>query len=253
MGEAALDAAETDHNVLPWTYVFRRSTGVLVGECSDEFVGKLLLHGGCHLVDKPDDHAGFTTIGFGDGLTFIALTGIVPVVLGDVIDQVFRTFPHSLLDPVRNDFKYIGVGQTELRPFEDTFAIHQTVIFGMFFVEFGGWHQREKGMDCPIALDTAGLFAVTHGSVHFVARGPGGIEGFEIEVIPYPDTRFFGVIEPDKFHLFPLGNHTDSGSIPSASEFPFEEFKDAVHRASLLTAGNKNIWAFVVVVEGFFC
>ena len=55
--ETTFDAAQPDHHIVPGLDILGWRTGILVGQCADKLIRKLLFNSFGHLVDKPDDQS----------------------------------------------------------------------------------------------------------------------------------------------------------------------------------------------------
>ena len=177
--KTAFDATETYHHILSGLDILGRLVRVLVGESADVLVGEILLDGSCHLVDEPKHCTRLTTIFLHQFLAFLALAGILIVVLCHRIDEEVRIIGHHFLDATDTDTQYILVRQAEL--VGGALPSAQTEVFGMFLeidIRFAklieGMHRPESlagHLDCTVVrLQT--ILA----SMGLVAQCPFGIE-----------------------------------------------------------------------------
>ena len=147
VNETTFDAAESHDDVVTRLEGFGRLARITIGECPDKLVGELGLEAVGHLVDELDDRSGLTTFAVNDGLAVVAFTGIVPVVLGHVIDEILGQFAHLLPETLGDDVQHVGVREAELGVVSSTLACEQAVIFRVVPEKFPGLDERVKGVD----------------------------------------------------------------------------------------------------------
>ena len=128
--KAAFDAAKAYHHILPGLDALGRLARVLVGESADVLVGEILLDGSCHLIDEPEHCTRLATIFLHQFLAFLALAGILIVVLRHRIDEEVRIIGHHFLDATDTDAQYLLVRQAEL--VGGAFSTARTEVFRMF-------------------------------------------------------------------------------------------------------------------------
>ena len=114
MEHAALNTAETDHNIIPWDYILRGVTSVLVCESSDELVRELILDRISDLIHEPHHEAGLAALLPGQSVALVALAEVTIVVLLHGINQEIRIITHHLLDLIYAKIKYFRIRETQL-------------------------------------------------------------------------------------------------------------------------------------------
>ena len=112
--KAAFDAAEAYHHILTRLYTLRRLARELVGKCTDVLVGEIFLDGSCHLIDEPKHGTRLSTIFLHQLFAFLALAGILVVVLRHRIDEEVRITGHHFLDATDTDAQHFLVRQAKL-------------------------------------------------------------------------------------------------------------------------------------------
>jgi hypothetical protein len=139
--------------------------------------------------------------------------------------------------------------QTQLCPLEGAHTVDQAVVLRVLPEEILRRQQGKEGVHRPIGLHAPGLGTEAHRPVHPVPRRPDRIEGLEIEVVPDPHARRFGMVQAAEHPPVPPRRHRHRRRVEPHPQLALEKRHHPVHRPPLAPAPDHDRLAHAPIPE----